>query len=76
MRGLLHVMYPQVKVCTSLQGPDLNPIELAFSKVKAFLKVNDKIFQATHAPRVLVTSAFSTIAQEDCAGYIHHCGYE
>ena len=57
-------------------SPDLNPIELAFSKVKAFLKANDKIFQATHAPRVLVASAFSTITQEDCPGYIHHCGYE
>ena len=57
-------------------SPDLNPIELAFSKVKAFLKANDTIFQATRAPRVLVASAFSTITQEDCAGYIHHCGYE
>ena len=50
---------------------DLNPIELAFSNVKAFLKANDKIFQATHAPRVLVESAFSTITQEDCAGYVY-----
>ena len=57
-------------------SPDLNPIELAFSKVKASLKANDTIFQATRAPRVLVASAFSTITQEDCAGYIHHCGYE
>ena len=52
-------------------SPDLNPIELAFSKVKAFLKANDTIFQATHAPCVLVGSAFSTITQEDCACRIY-----
>ena len=52
-------------------SPDLNPIELAFNKVKAFLKANDTIFQATHAPCVLVGSAFSTITQEDCACRIY-----
>ena len=57
-------------------SPDLNTIELAFSKVKAFLRANDKIYQATHAPRVLVASAFSTVTQKDCLGYLHHCGYE
>ena len=74
-QGLLHVMYPYLRFVPPY-SPDLNPIELAFSKVKAFLKTNDKIFEATHAPRVLVASAFSTITQEDCAGYIHHWGYK
>ena len=40
-RGLLHVMYPLLRFVPPY-SPDLNPIELAFSKVKAFLKANDR----------------------------------
>ena len=38
-------------------SPDLNPIEEAFSKVKAYLKDNELVYQSTADPRV--TSCFS-----------------
>lgn len=56
-------------------SPDLNPIELAFGKVKAFLKQNEKAYQSTSSPRALA-SAFTTVTQEDCLGYMQHSGYD
>lgn len=54
-------------------SPDLNPIELVFSKVNSFVKANKLVFQ--YSPRIVVSMAFNTITQEDCIHYIQHCGY-
>ncbi len=53
-------------------SPDLNPIEMAWSKVKAWLR--------SHSPptfRRLVNAigkALLRITPQDCFGYFHHCG--
>lgn len=56
-------------------SPDLNPIELVFSKVKSFWKANSLVAQSTSNPRTLVSMAFSTVSQEDTFGYVQHSGY-
>ena len=55
-------------------SPDLNPIELAFSKVKSFWKANDLVVQyaCTSSLRTIITMAFNTITQQDSIGYIRH----
>jgi transposase len=54
-------------------SPDLNPIEEAFSKLKAFLRrararTDDALRAATRA-------ALATISHADIAGWVKHCGY-
>ena len=54
-------------------SPDFNPIEEAFSKVKAFLRrakarTEDALRDATRA-------AFASITPADIAGWFSHCGY-
>ena len=56
-------------------SPDLMPLEEAFSKVKSSLRDNEVAYQSTLEPRVFVAEAFSTVTQQDCAGYISHAGY-
>ena len=53
--------------------PDLNPIELVFSKMKAFVKANELVFQ--YLPHSTVLMAFSTVTQQDCLHYMQHSGY-
>jgi transposase len=54
-------------------SPDFNPIEEAFSKVKALLRrakarVLEALFDATE-------EALSAVSSEDARGYFGHCGY-
>ena len=56
-------------------SPDLNPIELVFSKVKSFWKADDLLVQFTSNPRTLVSMAFDTITPQDAFGYVRHSGY-
>jgi transposase len=54
-------------------SPDFNPIEEAFSKVKALLRrvqarVLETLFEATEEALVAVSA-------EDAGGYFRHCGY-
>ena len=56
-------------------SPDLNPIEEAFSKVKAYLRENQVAFQCTKSPRLVVASAFQSVTTENCISYIKHAGY-
>lgn len=55
-------------------SPDLNPIELAFSKVKATIKEYENIMQDEDTEGIMLT-AFSCISEEDCQNWISHCGY-
>ena len=52
-------------------SPDFNPIEEAFSKVKATLKLFDQEADMGD-PEDLVLSAFSSITKEDCQSWIDH----
>jgi transposase len=54
-------------------SPDFNPIELAWSKMKAFLKkvkvrTSEELFMA-------IGSALETLTKNDILGWIKHCGY-
>ena len=53
-------------------SPDFNPIELAFAKLKAFLRAA--------RPRTFDQSARcsrprSALHRDECANYVRHCGY-
>jgi transposase len=55
-------------------SPDLNPIEEAFSKIKALLKK-----AAARTREALVKAmgeALSAVTPRDAAGWFAHCGYE
>jgi transposase len=54
-------------------SPDFNPIELAFAKLKAFLRAArprtfDEVCQ-------LVATAIGLFAADECTNYLRHCGY-
>lgn len=54
-------------------SPDMNPIELAFSKLKALLRkaaarTNKALWRALRA-------ALSKFTQQECAGFFAHAGY-
>ena len=63
-------------------SPDYNPIELAFSAIKAFVKRagvlsrqdlarrGDDVFVYHH----LYEAAYS-VTEDHALGYMHHCGY-
>jgi transposase len=55
-------------------SPDMNPIEEAFSKVKALLrKAKARTFEALFEA---TAQALEAISAEDARGYFKHCGYE
>ena len=58
-------------------SPDLNPIviELAFAKVKRYLKENDELLQFAPDPLPIIRAAFNTITETDCNHWSVHCGY-
>ena len=54
-------------------SPDFNPIELAFAKLKAFLRaVRLRSFDQVTA---LVGAALALYTPTECRNYIRHCGY-
>jgi transposase len=54
-------------------SPDFNPIELAFAKLKAFLrKVRPRTFDQVCD---LVATALTLYTPAECANFIRHCGY-
>lgn len=55
-------------------SPDLNPIEMAFSKVKSVMKLNETIWNDYDVETRLM-AALNIITQSDCQGWIKHCGY-
>ena len=56
-------------------GPDYNPIENAFNKVKYYLKEHDEILQVLNDPSPVIEAAFNDITRQDSVGWIRHCGY-
>src|SRR6195256_758561 len=54
-------------------SPDFNPIELAFAKLKAFLRAaRPRTFD--HVCELMAT-ALALFMPEECANYVRHCGY-
>jgi len=54
-------------------SPDFNPIELAFAKLKAFLRAaRPRSFDEVCA---LMTTALGLFLPGECANYVRHCGY-
>jgi len=54
-------------------SPDFNPIELAFAKLKAFLRAaRPRTFDHVSA---LVATALELFTPTECRNYVRHCGY-
>jgi transposase len=54
-------------------SPDFNPIELAFAKLKAFLRAaRPRTFDDVCA---LIAAALQRFLPDECANYVTHCGY-
>src|SRR5262249_26248193 len=54
-------------------SPDFNPIELAFAKLKAFLRAaRPRDFEQVVK---LVATALGLFTPTECAAYVGHCGY-
>jgi transposase len=54
-------------------SPDFNPIELAFSKLKAFLRAaRPRSFDQVCS---LIATALGLFTSDECANYARHCGY-
>ena len=54
-------------------SPDFNPIELAFAKLKAFLRATrprtfDQVCE-------LIAAALGLFMPDECENYVRHCGY-
>ena len=52
-------------------SPDMNPIELAFSYIKGYLKKHEDIM----SPISIIKDAFQSITVEMCDSWIKHCKY-
>jgi transposase len=56
-------------------SPDFNPIEEAFSKIKAALRRLDRHFTGPDQIPWLVQRAITTITPDDAIGWFTDCGY-
>ncbi len=55
-------------------SPDLNPIEEAFSKIKALLK--KKAARTKEALLEAIAEALRAVTPKDAEGWFAHCGYD
>ena len=56
-------------------SPDLNPIEEAFSSVKAYLKAHEAILYSENDIKMVVEASFSSISTNNCRGWFTDSGY-
>ena len=54
-------------------SPDFNPIELAFAKLKAFLRAARP--RSYEQVCTLIAAALDLFTPDECANYVRHCGY-
>ncbi len=55
-------------------SPDFNPIEQAFSKLKAWLRQAEA--RSQHTLEEAIAVALATITSSDARGWFHHCRYD
>ena len=55
-------------------SPDLNPIELAFSKLKKLLRDGTEPHRSTSS-RELCGTVLDAFTERECRNYFKHCGY-
>ena len=58
-----------------LYSPDYNPIEEAFSVIKAFLRRHESHFAGSEQIPWLVNWAIASITADDALGWFSDCGY-
>jgi transposase len=56
-------------------SPDFNPIEEAFSSIKAFLRRHEDHFTSDAHLQYLINLAASSITPDDAIGWFADCGY-
>ena len=56
-------------------SPDLNPIEEAFSKIKAWIHCHADLLSHDDGIFYDLLLALEVITADDARGYIHHSGY-
>ncbi|KAE9401018.1 hypothetical protein BT96DRAFT_762333, partial [Gymnopus androsaceus JB14] len=56
-------------------SPNFNPIEEAFSKIKAFIQQNGALFSSSKGLIYAMLQAMEIITPDDAEGYIMHAGY-
>jgi transposase len=58
-------------------SPDFNPIEEAFSNIKAFIRRHSDVFSASSGEGLIfdMKIAMEVITQSDAEGYFMHAGY-
>lgn len=54
-------------------SPDFNPIEMAFAKLKAFLRAARH--RSFNDVNTLIASALPLFTPTECHNYMRHCGY-
>jgi transposase len=72
LRRLIHGAGCRVLFLPSY-SPDFNPIEMAFSKIKAWLR--RMAARTREALETEIGRAIDLITPQDAIGYFHHCGY-
>ena len=56
-------------------SPDMNPIEIAFSYVKNYLKQHEDVITSIPDPSLVIKDAFATIIPAMCNGWLTTAGY-
>lgn len=56
-------------------SPDLNPIEEAISKIKAWIRHNGDLYTSDDGLLYDIKLAMDVISPEDALSYFHHAGY-
>jgi transposase len=72
LRRLIHAAGCRVLFLPSY-SPDLNPIELAFAEIKAYLR--RKAARTRELLEVEIAHAIDRVTPQHARNYFHHCGY-